>query len=296
MRKYLPVLSLILLVLTCKSPPQSQNIPEPPSKNPAAVLEFERIEASGIDQVALHYRLKTGNPRSNPLETEIKNWKGVINGIEFTSDSSALSMDGAGALGKQLHAEPASSAEKTLILHLDLKDLKAASDSLENDEYLTQLTLELDYRYAHNESQKHEVSADAVFPRIREPRFTITSIAIMQAELINTRFKVSLRIDNPNVFPVALSSFGYELFGDGSFWADGIEKDVLHIPAHSSSQTDLHLIMNFINMKRQLLDDIIAMKQVRYRFSGTVDVGTGIAWLPSFNMDFDRSGNSPVVR
>jgi hypothetical protein len=54
--------------------------------------------------------------------------------------------------------------------------------------------------------------------------------------------------------------------------------------------------MNFIDMKRKLLDDIIAMRQVHYRFSGNVDVGTGAEWLPVFNMIFDRSGNSPVVK
>jgi hypothetical protein len=54
--------------------------------------------------------------------------------------------------------------------------------------------------------------------------------------------------------------------------------------------------MNFINMKRNLLDDIIAMRQVAYRFSGEAEVETGIEWLPSFQMAFERSGRSEVLK
>jgi LEA14-like dessication related protein len=178
---------------------------------------------------------------------------------------------------------------------LELKDMPAAFGVMAEDEYLAELDLDLDYRYGID-NLKDTVSVSAAFPRIREPQFTITSIAIMQAELINTRFKVSLRIDNPNMFPVSLSAMGYELYGEGRFWADGKEKEVLFIPARGSSETSLFLLMNFINMKRQLLDDIIAMRLVRYRFTGDVEVGTGVSWLPSFHMGFDRTGNSVVLK
>jgi LEA14-like dessication related protein len=133
-------------------------------------------------------------------------------------------------------------------------------------------------------------------PQLQEPVFTITSIAVMQAELINTRFKVSLRIDNPNRVPLELSAFTYELYGGGRFWADGEETAVMQIPPEGSAEKDLFLQMNFMNMKREVLDQIIALKTVRYRFSGDVLVSTGIESLPRFTMRFDRSGESPVIR
>jgi LEA14-like dessication related protein len=131
---------------------------------------------------------------------------------------------------------------------------------------------------------------------VLEPEFSITSITILQAELINTRFKLGLSINNPNTFPITLSSFRYELYGDGNFWADGEVKDLAVIPAQSSMETNFEAEMNFINMKRKLLDDIIALRQVRYRVAGTVEVETGMASLPVFNMKFDLSGNSPVKK
>jgi LEA14-like dessication related protein len=132
--------------------------------------------------------------------------------------------------------------------------------------------------------------------RITEPEFTITSIKILQADLINTRMKLTLKIDNPNTFPISLSSFKYELYGDGNFWTGGIEKDLATIEAQSSSETDFNLEMNFINMKRRLLDDITAMRQVHYRIVGTMEVGADIPDIPAIHVKFDYSGDSEVKK
>ena len=131
---------------------------------------------------------------------------------------------------------------------------------------------------------------------VKEPAFTITSITILQADLINTRLKLSLRIDNPNIFPITLVSFRYELYGDGSFWTSGMEKDLAIVPAQGSSETSFEFEMNFIGMKRRLLDDIIAMKEVHYRVAGDMELETDISQIPGFRLKFDYSGESPVLK
>jgi len=127
-----------------------------------------------------------------------------------------------------------------------------------------------------------------------EPEINVVSIVILQADLINTQFEAVVRIDNPNNFAVDLSSLSYELYGNGKFWANGKEQDILHIPALSSCETEFRFSMNFINMNRKLLDDVIALRQVRYRFSGDVEVDPDTSRLPSFHMNFERTGLSEV--
>jgi LEA14-like dessication related protein len=162
-------------------------------------------------------------------------------------------------------------------------------------EYELKVSLDMGFSFEGGDSFTGPVLGEARFPRIREPVFTITSIAVMRAELINTRLKVNLRIDNPKVFAVDLSSFAYELYGSGRFWADGTVKDVMHIAPQGSTERELFLIMNFINMKRDLLDQVISLQTVQYRFAGESAVSTGIEYLPRFRIDFDRIGDSPVV-
>jgi Conserved secreted protein len=130
--------------------------------------------------------------------------------------------------------------------------------------------------------------------KVINPEFNIISIAVIQADLINTQFEALIKIDNPNRFAVNLSSLGYELYGNGRLWADGKGKDVLHVPAQSSCQTEFRFSMNFINMSRSLLDDIIAKRQIRYRFSGKVEVEPVIPNIEPFYINFERYGLSGV--
>jgi LEA14-like dessication related protein len=286
---FLPGL-LLLCCLTCKSPPP------PPEERPAAELRFDRIEAEDISRAVLYYCLRADNPRPLPLRVKIGDWKALVDDRAYNRQDAALYIDGVPAEESPLEVPAGGSIEKTLRLDLNLGAYRDPPAAGEADDYRADLLLNLAYQYGRGKPLAGEIRAAAVFPRIREPEFTITAIAILQAELINTRFRVNLRIDNPNIFPVDLSSFGYELYGAGRFWADGREEDVLHIPARGSAETRLFLIMNFINMKRSLLDEVIAMRQVRYRFTGEAEVGTGVSWLPRFRMGFDHTGNSAVYK
>jgi len=132
--------------------------------------------------------------------------------------------------------------------------------------------------------------------KVEEPQFAITSITVLQADLINTRLKLSLKIDNPNAIPITLSSLRYELYGNDRFWTSGIKEDLPVIPAQSSSEVSFEFEMNFTNMRRQILDDIIALRQVRYRIAGSVDIVTGIPRFPDFRMNYDYSGDSEVIK
>jgi LEA14-like dessication related protein len=290
-RRFSPLLLLFLCCLTCKSPPP------PPEETPAAYLRFEGIEAENIDRVVLHYRLEADNPRPVPLGLHIRGWKAAVDGLDYGGNSAILTIDEISAAEFRIDVPAGGFTEKALRLELDLdlcRNVPALAGTAGH--YRAELLLDLAYQYGRERPFTGEAGIITAFPRIREPEFTITAIAIMQAELINTRFRVNLRIDNPNIFPVDLSSLGYELYGAGRFWADGREEDVLHIPAQGSAETRLFLMMNFINMKRSLLDEVIALRQVRYRFTGEAEVGTGVSWLPRFRMGFDHTGNSAVYK
>jgi LEA14-like dessication related protein len=268
----------------CKSPP--------PPLEPASELRFDHAEAVNVNEISLFYNLFAENPRSSPAEFGAADWELVLNGL--AGYAAALFVNGVPVGEASVPVSGNGRIEIPVRLDLDMRQLSGTDGPAES--YTAELTLKTAWRYGGEASRHGDISVSAVFPKIREPEFTITSIAILQDELINTRFRVNLRVDNPNIFPLDLSSFGYELYGDGLYWAAGEERDVLHVPAGGSEETKLFLVMNFINMKRNLLDDVIKMRMVRYRFKGEVMVGTDIEYLPRFNMAFDKSGLSEVFK
>jgi len=131
---------------------------------------------------------------------------------------------------------------------------------------------------------------------IIEPKFEVVSIYIIQADLVVTEFEAIIKIDNPNSFAIDLLSIKYELYGNNLFWADGIAKDVLYIPAKSSEKTQLRFTMNFINTNRRLLDDVIAMRRINYHFRGQAEIKFNAPRIFVSNVKFDCSGYSAVKK
>ena len=291
-----------MLCAACKTPPP---VIEDTETAPGLRLVYERIEGSGINQVVLYYHFKAENPRSASMNLNIQNWSILINGFEIDHHFAVLKNNNAAFSGLSTTLAVGKTYETDFELHLDLDAIinairvlsdKGITQADDSDTFVVELVLDVSCQYGTEPPISGHARATSEFPRIREPEFSIRSIAILQAELINTRFAVTLRIDNPNPFPVTLSSFKYELYGHGMYWAEGREQDILVIPAKNSAETKLFLMMNFINMKRKLLDEIIAMREVSYRFTGSAEVETGISWLPRFSMKFDKKGLSEVLK
>ena len=133
-------------------------------------------------------------------------------------------------------------------------------------------------------------------PDITNPLFEVVSIAVIQADIVVTEFETILKITNPNNFAMDLKSLTYELFGRDSSWAKGSVKDILRIPAEGSAETRFVFEMNFINMSRSLLDDVVAMRQVQYRFKGNAEVHPELPRVQPFVINYDCSGFSEVKR
>jgi LEA14-like dessication related protein len=292
---------ILLLGLGCKTPPP----PPPPPPDPSALHTLEVNDAPEPDHIRMAFRLVVENPRTDPAGAAIEALRVELNGretkegIRIVAEARPFTVDGAwvrgsGESGGSAEPRPGSAA-LPLGLELDLETLGKAGLSPTGECHVT-ISAELDIRYGAGPPVRIAVRERAVFPRIQKPVFTITKIAVLQAELINTRFRVTLKVENPNPFPMELSAFRYQLYGGGRFWADGNEKNVLSIPAGDSAEATLFLVMNFMGMRRDLLDKVIAFQDVRYRFTGEALVSTGVAYLPQFPSGFDLSGYSEVFK
>jgi LEA14-like dessication related protein len=286
-RRLAPFFFLLVSCAT-KVPPPVETFPAPPvppaaaPERPGARLTFDRIEAVTPDSLSLLFRLEADNPGKEAVRIRAASWKASVNGVEregegtLTIEGETLAAGSSGAYPVRLETALTSEVSR-----------KADGEA--------EITADIVFTYGSGEEVRNQVTAAAAFPLVREPEVRITAIAVKKADLINTRFKVSLKIDNPNIFPVELAAFKYELYNSGRLWADGAAKDILVIPPESSAETDLFLVMNFINMSRELLNQITTMRDIYYRFTGEAAVSTGIEHFPQFSMKYDLSGHSAVV-
>jgi LEA14-like dessication related protein len=284
---YFRILMVFVLLLTaCKSKPAVPEAETAPSlssySSPSATLSFTGIQADDIEHLKVSGILETKAPSGN--RARIESWRVEIDGQDASFAFGLNYPQNDFAVGYPV----------SLTLSMDIAAL-IAKDLAPKDDYAITLITELDVLSGSALPVRVVASETASFPGLREPTFSITSIAILKAELINTRFRVNMKIDNPNPFPLELSNFVYELYGNGRLWAEAAEKKGLMVEGRSSMQSDLFLIMNFINMERGLLNQIINLVDVNYHFIGKTQVSTGIDYLPKFNTGFDLSGYSKVL-
>jgi len=283
----LGVLLLLFCVLSCKG------LPKP--AQPVFPLDFDRIEASEPEKVDLYFTLTLENPRNTGVTLSLEGYRLFINGEEEATEGSTLifpfwQADDSTTSKTTPRLAPLAQGEFPVLLQLEL------NGNYDTEELTVTLVMDLGLAFDNKKKGSAIAQGTAEFPRIQEPVFSITSITILQAELINTRLKVRLRVDNPNYIPMDLFSFAYSLYGAGRFWAEGTEKNPCSIPAFGSVEKDLFLVMNFIDMRRDLLDQVIAMTRVRYRFTGTAEIGTSLYYLPAYTKSFDLQGDSVVER
>jgi len=288
-------LVLILGLLSgCKSEPSPNPVPvpaqvpapAPPPPQPSSFsLVYKGVEADDPVHLRVLFVMEAEPPLLPESSAKVAAWRVEIDGQDA---GDAFSWDYPQAAAFSLNPSV------PISLNMDVNAL-TAKGLAPKDEYNVTLITELDYSHGAATPEKIEVRGLAFFPGVQPPKFNITEIAILQAELVNTRFRVALKIDNPNPFPIELSSFSYTLYGNGRFWADGAERNVLRIREKSSLEGTIIMLMNFIDMDRNLLNQFTRLENVNYRFTGDVRVSTGVDYLPVFNDGFDVSGYSKVL-
>ncbi|MDR0562925.1 MAG: LEA type 2 family protein [Spirochaetaceae bacterium] len=292
-KSIIPLILLLMNVcLSCKTvkpehPPSLPAASLGSLPNPAASLIFERVEAETVEHITLYFTLEVENPRTASAVLDIQDWRIVIN-QQDSNGGAVLALD-----SERSRIGAGASAHVPVRLDLDMNRVFPSGEESASD-YLTELQMHLKFVFDTGDTAVTHIDTIAAFPRIREPEFSIASIAVGKGERISTttRFRLKLQIDNPNIFPLELSSLSYSFYGDGDFWADGEQTGLLHIPANGSAETYVYFIINFIDISRNLQKQLVALKQISYRLTGESRILTNIVYLPEFRMDFDLSGDS----
>ena len=266
-------------------------------------MVFLGIEAEDPNHLTLFFKLEVIDPRPSASRAVVDSWRVEMEGQDalsaFTFDcpEEYQSPDTSRRVMPQADGYPLGYMIP-IKLAMDITALAAMGLAPRDDYNVTLVTV---LNFASNDTEplthglKLEVSCFASFPGVRAPQFSIGDIAILKAELINTRFRVKLKIENPNPFPIELGAFNYRLYGEGRFWADGNERNRIIVDGKSILEGDVFLVMNFIGMERSLLDQIINLVDVNYRFAGEAQVYTGLEYLPVFGTSFSLSGYSEVL-
>ncbi|MFA6505304.1 MAG: LEA type 2 family protein [Treponemataceae bacterium] len=281
-RHLFPLAFVLAFFASCASPPPAPvPVPAaPPAPDLPVLLSIEKVKLvpRGLDSVSLAFSLVVKNADTRPVALEKLSWILSIDGVKAAESSPFQAL--------YLEAGAAKSVDQYCVVSIPASSRDMATYTL---------AVSVSRKSSNDSSLVSTAESSGRFPVIRPPVFSIQSIKIKKSELINTKFEVVLRVENPNVVPLSLTSMEYELFGEQRLWTDGETKEPIPVAANGTVEKKLKLIMNFINMKRELLDQVIKLEIVDYRFKGNAKIATDLPEFPEFVMPYDLEGTTSVV-
>jgi LEA14-like dessication related protein len=119
------------------------------------------------------------------------------------------------------------------------------------------------------------------------PEITPTAVELVDAQVLEQRFKVHLHVENPNDRPLPIKSVSCTLEVAGVDVGHGESSEPFTVPAHGDGDFDMIVTTNFATSMPNLLVRLAQGKELpSYRLSGNVN--PDIRFMPP--IPFEKSG------
>lgn len=119
------------------------------------------------------------------------------------------------------------------------------------------------------------VRADATAPRV-----SVAGLRVVQMGVLEQRYALLLRIQNPNDFALPITGMEYTLALNGRPFAQGVSDRAVTVPAYGSEAVEVEVTSNLGQVVEQLNDLSKGKGGLRYRISGHLKLAGRAAPLP----------------
>lgn len=127
--------------------------------------------------------------------------------------------------------------------------------------------------------------------QVEAPRVTLASVGIESLGLLEQRFELTLRVQNPNGFPINIRGLDYQVVLNGQPFAAGVSNTAARVPASGEAMVTVPVTANLLDTVQQVLKWRTAPPDaVDYALDGSVRL-SGF----DLRMPFEYSGSVPIT-
>jgi LEA14-like dessication related protein len=127
----------------------------------------------------------------------------------------------------------------------------------------------------------------------QSPRVTLTGLELVSVDLFEQRYRVGLRIKNPNAFELAIRGIDFRIDINDQVFADGVSNQSVDVPAYAEELVELEVSSSLLQVFRQLQSlEQRGAPGFDYRITGSVAIGDYGQRLP-FNYSGEVSLAGP---
>jgi len=137
-----------------------------------------------------------------------------------------------------------------------------------------------------------------IHTRAEAPYVSLSNLEILEVGLFEQRYRLRLRIQNPNDFALPISGMRYELEINDKRFAKGVSRQSITIPAYGEGLVDVEVVSNLGRLMEQFSGLTAGrVQKVSYRLSGSVSLAHSVVKLPfEYKGDVSMDSGTPGER
>jgi LEA14-like dessication related protein len=138
------------------------------------------------------------------------------------------------------------------------------------------------------------VACSTMPSKLEAPKLELVSVQMMSTDMFAQRFKVRVKVSNPNEVELPVRGLEYTILMMGDTFAEGESAEAFVMPAHGEAEFDMLVTTNFVSSFGRLLSRVGGgkLENVDYEIAGKVMLDKGMMRKIPFNhrgtVDFTR--------
>ena len=127
--------------------------------------------------------------------------------------------------------------------------------------------------------------------KFETPHLAVIKVDMMTSDILSQKFKVRLRVQNPNDRELPVRAITCKLELAGEEFGNGISGEKFRVPAYGEAEFDMLLTTNLASaLLRYMGKKDSGAESVEYRLSGKIDLAKGFV----HSIPFSDSGQLPI--
>lgn len=279
---------LAALSLTLLGGCNSGNIRETLNKQkPRVSVAGQKLTRLDFQQVGMAFDIRIDNP--NPVGISLA---GLDYDLKLAGRSFAT-----GKQNKQMQLKAAGPSSFQLPLSMRFAEVYQGLKELKGkNEVPYELTTGLVIDVPILGKLRYPVSASGKLPLPRVPKVSLKSLTLEKLSFSGASLALKLKVDNPNVFGVALNKLRYDFKVNGKRWASGNRASLGKLAANQGNELTLPISLNFMELGSGLYGLLKGGQDLDYSLSGTLDANGGHPLIGDFAVPINRSGKIKLTR
>ena len=247
-------------------------------------FRIAKLDFTGIE---MDWNLAVENPNSFTIPFPNIDWEYAVN--EQALIRSSLNETG--------NIPAQSQSPLNIKLNVLYTDIIAALGSLGNaSEVLSMMKMDTSFPIPSLENLKNILEMPATIPILQIPELRFSGISIKNLGLQRFDFAVDWEVVNKNNFSLDISQFVYDLTVNNSSWAQGTIVNPPQIKANAATLIPLDISITSLPLITQIIDIMNRGGGVDYKSLGNLSLSSDFYGLEGFDLPFDLSGTTRLVR